>query len=189
MKDLVVFIGESGSGKNFLIDQLIYRYPEIHVAPQTSTRPMREGEWQGHPYNFISKEQFLQEIKDKTMAEFTNFNGWYYGTRIEDLKEDTLNVLSANPAAARTLLKNPELNVHIVRVFTEDKIRLIRSLEREKYPDVREILRRYDADKKDFAFLDVNYYTVNNNHESNVKTFIELADKQMKRWHETKKDN
>ena len=189
MKDLVVFIGESGSGKNFLIDHLLQEFPnDFHVVPQVSTRPMRAGEKEGHPYHFVDKSEFFDEIKDGAIIEWQNFNGWYYGTRKKDLVKNKINILSANPAAARTLLKNPKLNTHVVYVKCEDKIRLIRSLEREKYPNVREILRRYDADLKDFKFFDFNYYTLINNNFDDISKIVKIVQRELIR-RRTKKDN
>ena len=188
MKDLIVFIGESGSGKNFIIDHLLMLYPnDFHVIPQVSSRPQRTGEKEGHPYHFVSREEFLQEIDSGKLAEWQNFNGWYYGTRYEDLVYSQINVLSANPAAARALLKNPNLNTQIVYVRCDDRERLIRSLQREKYPDIKEILRRYDSDLKDFKYLDFNYYILVNNNTRDLYKSEQIIKRELEHFKTLKK--
>lgn len=47
-----------------------------------------------------------------------------------------------------------ELDLTIVYVQTNDKVRLIRQLNREEEPDVDEILRRYRTDQWDFIDFD-----------------------------------
>ena len=186
-KDVVVFIGKSGCGKNFLIDHMHYIFGEqtFHIVPQTSTRPMRQGEKEGHPYHFVNKTEFFNLIQDKKIIEYAAFNGWYYGTNINDLEDDKINILSANPAAARSLLKNPNLNTHVVLIECDDKKRIIRSLEREKYPDIREVFRRYDSDEKDFKFLDFPYYNFVNNDIKDLEEFERLVKSQLR----AKKEN
>lgn len=189
MKDLLVFIGESGSGKNFLIDHLMYIFSnEFHTVSQVSTRPMREGEREGHPYHFVDVSTFLKETVEGNILEWQRFNGWYYGTREQDLVEDKINVLSANPAAARILLNHPDLNTQIVYVKCDDKIRLIRSLEREEKPDIQEIFRRYNSDLEDFKSLDFPVHILINNHIQDLQAFEKIV-KQELRYRRTKVDN
>ena len=50
-----------------------------------------------------------------------------------------------------------------VYVDTKDKIRLLRSLNREENPDCDEICRRFQTDKKDFSLIKFPYTTIDNN--------------------------
>lgn len=185
MKNLIVFIGESGSGKNFLIEHLNYHFPrDFHVVPQVTTRPMREGESEGNPYHFVKRYQFLDMLYKHELLEWKTFKDWYYGTAKNDLVDNKINILSANPAAARELLHNPDLNTHIVYIHCNDKQRLIRSLEREANPDIPEIFRRYEADLKDFApdKLDFGFYYIENNNMQDIYKFEKIVERELKRF-------
>ena len=78
----VVFIisGPSGSGKDTLMVELFKKRPEIKFSISSITRGMREGEVEGVKYNFISKEQFEQMIKEDKLLEYNSYVGNYYGT-------------------------------------------------------------------------------------------------------------
>lgn len=187
MKDLIVFIGESGSGKNFLLEHLAYIFPQdFHIVPQCTTRPMRMGEEEGNPYHFITKDEFLKKIPNDIL-EFKIFNNWYYGTCASDLVEDKINILSANPAAARDLAEAPGINTQVVYVHCNAKTRLIRQLEREIYPDIEEILRRYWSDKKDYEHIE-NCYYIENNNLKDLKLFETIVKRELEH-RRTKMDN
>ena len=60
------------------------------------------------------------------MFEATVFNEWCYGTGIESVKEDAINVGVFNPEGAEILLHDKRVNLIIVYIHANDKIRLIR---------------------------------------------------------------
>lgn len=68
-----------------------------------------------------------------------------------------------NIAGIEALLQDNRLEVFPVYVKADDKVRLLRSLNREEDPDCEEICRRFQTDKKDFSFIDFPYMIVNNN--------------------------
>lgn len=98
------------------------------------------------------------------MFEATVFNEWCYGTGIESVKEGAINVGVFNPEGAEILLHDKRVNLIIVYIHADDKIRLIRQLNREANPDIDEIIRRYKTDKLDFEDADdlCNWLYINN---------------------------
>lgn len=68
-----------------------------------------------------------------------------------------------NIAGIEALLQDNRLEVFPVYVNANDKVRLLRSLNREEDPDCEEICRRFQTDKKDFCFIDFPYMIINNN--------------------------
>ena len=188
-KRIIAIIGEAGSGKDSLIEKLIKSKELFHKIIPCTTRPLRENEIDGVQYHFISMNEFWKYATSKHdyIIDQTCFNGWYYGTRYEDLVYSQINILSANPAAARTLLKNPNLNTQIVYVRCDDRERLIRSLQREKYPDIKEILRRYDSDLKDFKYLDFNYYILVNNNTRDLYKSEQIIKRELEHFKTLKK--
>jgi guanylate kinase len=87
------------------------------------------------------------------MLEWTRFNNWNYGTSIEELDEDKINIGVFNPYGIYNLSKNPNVKLSIYKINCSDKTRLLRQLNRENNPDVKEIIRRFSADEEDFLFL------------------------------------
>ena len=92
------------------------------------------------------------------MIEYVKFNDWYYGTCVDELDEEKINVGVFDPSRVRNLLQHLDiLDVLPVWIQTKDKERLLRSLKREENPDCVEICRRFLADKEDFSNIDFKY--------------------------------
>ena len=60
------------------------------------------------------------------MLESTNFNNWYYGTGLDSVSEDKINIGVFNPAGVRSLLNRKDCNILVFWVQAADKTRLIR---------------------------------------------------------------
>lgn len=73
-------------------------------------------------------------------------------------------------------MARPDCNVLVFWIQTNDKIRLLRQLNREEDPDVREVVRRFQADYNDFDNIDFSYTGLINNTpgdlEDNVKEIL-----------------
>ena len=96
------------------------------------------------------------------MLDWQIFNNWQYGTELKALDENKINIGVFSPKAIRTLLKREDCNVFVVWVRTSDKERLLRQLNREKNPDIREIIRRATTDYEDFDNIEFDYFEVLN---------------------------
>lgn len=143
---LIALIGKAGSGKSFLQDKWV-KERDYHKVVSSTTRPPREGEINGVDYNFISEEEFAAS----DFLERTEFRSWHYGTRLEDLNPQKNNVGVFNPSGIYQLWEmQDEIDLTIVCVNAGDKTRLLRQLNREEKPDVKEIVRRFETDEKDF---------------------------------------
>ena len=153
---VIALIGKSGAGKDYLLHELL-NTGNYHEIISCTTRPPREGEENGKNYYFIDFEEFSNIVSRGEMLENTCFNGWFYGTPLSSLSEEKTNVGVFNPEGIRKLLKIPYIDVDVRYVVASDKTRLIRQLNREKNPNIAEIIRRYHTDEKDFENLDFPY--------------------------------
>ncbi len=173
MNKVIALMGKAGSGKDTILHELIDQYPEaLHKIISCTSRPPREGEKDGSSYFFLTEEQFLQKIKNKDMLEYTNFNNWYYGTSNSSLSTDKINIGIFNPTGIKSLMSIPNISLQVYYIQADDKTRLLRQLNRELYPDVKEIVRRFSADEKDFnaeTIQEINYTILNNNHSYGIK--------------------
>lgn len=78
---VVVLSGASSVGKG-AIRELLLKDSDLKLFYSISetTRPPKEGEKDGKDYYFVSHKEFAQSIKNKELLEYTEFNGYYYGT-------------------------------------------------------------------------------------------------------------
>lgn len=147
---LIAVVGKSGSGKDYL-SSLWAKERDYHKVVSSTTRPPREGEVNGVDYNFISEEEFAAG----GFLENAEFRSWHYGTRLSDLDPRKVNIGVFNPSGIYRLWNlRDELDLVIVYVQANDKVRLIRQLNREEEPDVGEIIRRFGTDEEDFIDFD-----------------------------------
>ena len=163
MKELVIICGKSASGKDSLLKAIIEKEPELFKGVVSyTTRPIRDNEVDGINYNFLTKEVFLEKVLSGDMLEAVEFNNWFYGSGIDSLCDDKINIGIYNPEGVELLLEHKDIHIIIFYVICTDKERLIRSLQREENPDVKEILRRFATDEKDFEVMeDLGYpYTI-----------------------------
>lgn len=176
---LIALIGKAGSGKDTILKDIvkIYKLP-INPIVSYTTRPMREGEVEGREYHFISKDKFEQMINNNQMFEYVQFNNWWYGTGINCLDENKINIGIFNPSDIRTLINFSEIDLQVYYVYASDKERLLRQLNREENPNVSEIIRRYSADEKDFENIEFNTVGIlfNENRQDELKCCDKIMD-------------
>lgn len=83
---IIILIGAGGSGKTSIAKKLVETGGYI-FAPTTTSRKIRKGEIHGVDYFFVSEEEFLKMIENEEFLEHITFNGNYYGTNKNRLKE------------------------------------------------------------------------------------------------------
>ena len=173
---LIAIIGKAGSGKNTMLSRLtnvpklfdpqsdIKEVVELHkqltegmnerfhfIVPFT-TRPQRPGEVDGVDYYFYEERTVKELIKQEKVVQYNIFNNWYYGFFAEDIFSPKINIGIFTPMALINLNANYGhlLDITTIYIVASDKDRLLRQLNREKEPNVKEIIRRYSTDDVDF---------------------------------------
>ncbi len=97
-KGLVIILSGASSVGKGAIRKALLDDPELDLFYSVSmtTRPKREGEVDGKDYYFVSFKEFAQAVKERSLLEYTEFNGYYYGTpksQVEFLSSVGKNVL------------------------------------------------------------------------------------------------
>ena len=169
MFKIIALIGEAGSGKDSIMQNILKKRPlQFNEIISCTTRPMREGEAEGVNYFYLTPEEFAEKILNGEMLEATSFNDWFYGTSYDSLRSDCPNIGVFNPDGIRAMSEMSDVDVTIFKITCSDKVRLLRQLNREENPNVDEIIRRYKTDKEDFYDLEFKYIEVENNDEEDL---------------------
>ena len=84
-KMIVTVTGPSGSGKTELVHELCANH-NFEKLVSVTTRHIRPGEVEGKDYYFISHDDFSNLQHDKQLVQSAHFNGFYYGTTLDELK-------------------------------------------------------------------------------------------------------
>ncbi len=71
----------AGTGKNTLVNLLKSEFLCVEETVSCTTREKRDGEKNGYEYFFISRQEFLEKVKQKAFVEHKLvFKKYYYGT-------------------------------------------------------------------------------------------------------------
>jgi len=84
---ILIISGPSGCGKSTLLNEVYKNVDDYYFSISTTTRDMREGEVDGKDYIFVTKEEFLKDIKNDNFLEWAEVHGNYYGTSIKPILE------------------------------------------------------------------------------------------------------
>lgn len=87
---VILLIGESGSGKNTVQDELEKLYGCIPLLSYT-TRPKRTPDENTH--TFVTMEEFEQIIKNETVVAFTNFDNNLYCATDKQLEQSDVYII------------------------------------------------------------------------------------------------
>lgn len=172
---VVALFGQSAAGKDTIQNWIVSNIPNTNKIISCTTRPKRDYEENEKDYFFITEEEFGEKVLDGTMLEATVFNNWFYGTTIESLQKNKINIGVFNPMGVRYLLEDSRLKVIPIWIISQDKDRLLRSLLREENPDCEEIIRRFIEDKKEFSDIDFSYSSIINNQDNINKTLTNIS--------------
>jgi len=78
---LIVISGPSGVGKSTIREKIINTYDNYWYSISMTTRLPRDGEIDGIDYYFVSKDEFLNNIKNNNFVEYAEvYEDVFYGT-------------------------------------------------------------------------------------------------------------
>ncbi|MCB0421118.1 MAG: guanylate kinase [Bdellovibrionales bacterium] len=77
---MIIVVGPSGVGKSSFVDRAVQELPYLVDVITYTTRQMRPGESEGHPYHFVSQEEFSQLVENDFFVEWAHVHSNRYGT-------------------------------------------------------------------------------------------------------------
>lgn len=162
---VLALFGKSSSGKSTILEWIVRTQKDMNKIIPYTTREKRDNERNGKDYYFITENEFTSLFKEDrgSLIDIQVFNKWRYATSIDFFMEEKINVGVFNMLSIKhMLIRKEEFDVLPVYIDCYDKIRLIRSILREKNPDCNEICRRFLADEQDFKNIWFDYITFDN---------------------------
>lgn len=84
---MIIVAAPSGAGKSSFVERITREDSRLVDVITFTTRDMRKGEVAGHPYHFISHEDFQNKIAGNFFVEWAKVHTNYYGTSYSSLEE------------------------------------------------------------------------------------------------------
>ncbi len=170
---IIALSGSSCCGKNTIIKELIKQNNNLEYIKTFSSREMRQGESQGNPYYFISKQQFQEKIKNGDFLEHELIHNNFYGVD----KQICIEELNKNKSLIKDMgvvgtfnLKEKLSNYLVETIFLfVSKHELKKRLKKrgDSASQIKLRLKRYKFEKKNS--IKYNYIINNNNIDSTLK--------------------
>lgn len=117
----VIMSGSSGVGKNTVIKELQKTMHNLVLMPTFTTREKREGEVEGLPYFYITKEQFQEKIKNNEFIEYEFIHNNYYGSSYkifdEYLQKGMILTKDIGVEGAQNLSQKMKEHTEMLKVF------------------------------------------------------------------------
>lgn len=163
MAKIYVIMGKSSTGKDTVYNRLkSCEQVKFNNVIMYTTRPMREGEIDGHEYFFTTEECVKKYEEEGRIIELRAYNTvhgvWKYFTlddgQIEVTQDKKYLVIGTLEAYKKYLEYYGKDIVVPIYIEVEDSVRIHRALAREdgqKNPKYAEMCRRYLADEQDFS--------------------------------------
>lgn len=84
---LLVLTGPTGAGKDAVAQKILQSNSQASRITTTTTRGQREGESEGRPYHFVSRQTFEQMIAQDEFFEWVEFRQELYGTTRKEFEQ------------------------------------------------------------------------------------------------------
>lgn len=156
---LIIISAPSGAGKGSVISGLLERDKNnLWLSVSTTSRQPRSNDIPGVTYNFVSKEEFEELIKEDYFLEYTNYVGNYYGTPKQAIKEKleqgidvileieiegAMNIKKLVPEALFIFIMPPSLKTLVTRLKnrkTDSKDKIIERFH-TAYKEINEVTK------------------------------------------------
>lgn len=160
---MIILTGASASGKTSIAKELIENYKFTKFVTST-TRSPRLGEVNDVDYHFLSKGEFIAKEAKGDFIETVCYNNNFYGTSIEDVKDDKVlivDILGANKFYER-------LGSKAVFFFITCSEELTKIRMRERGDKEEEIIARLNGDRVYFDINNMNHidFIINTDNDS-----------------------
>ncbi len=164
---MVILSSPSGAGKTTITKKIQQKYQSFKISVSHTTRKPRPNEVDGVDYNFISKKEFENLIKNKEFYEYAKIFENYYGTHkkaIDELSKTNDIIFDIDWQGTKQLSKYKNLNLVKIFLIPPNKKELKSRLIKRNQDSNDEVKKRFDAFDEDVKkWKDYDYILINEN--------------------------
>lgn len=182
---LVILSSPSGVGKTTLADRLLAARSDIGRSVSATTRPPREGEFDGRDYYFLSRAVFARRERAGEFLESATYGGNRYGTlrsEVERLHASGRHVLLViEVAGARKVRRRIRGAVNIF-LLPPSGAELIRRLGARRTEPADVLKKRLTIAKRELSVVgEYDYAVLNDRLDSAVRDVSAIIDAEVLR--------
>lgn len=184
---LVILSGVAGAGKDTIKKELINRMENVISLPSYTSRPIRNGDIEGETYNFVSKEEFEEMIKNGDFYEYDVHHNNYYGTSKkllnEKIQSGKIIVKDIDVNGTEHLQDLLKADTKVITIFLrvpkeELERRLKERVDQLSPAEIRLRLSRFEYEESKIGLYD--YVIKNNNLEKTVNIVMAIIENELK---------
>lgn len=181
---LFVISGPSGVGKTTIRNEILKTYKNFWYSISMTTRKKRENEQNKIDYYFVTKEEFIKNIKENNFFEYAEvYKNIFYGTPknkvIEKLNQGTNVILEIDVEGALNI-QNEYNEAILIFICPPDIQELKKRLLQRQTDDAKVIEERINKAEYEISFKnEYDYIIINNNLEIAIKEIKQIIEKEL----------
>lgn len=171
MGKIVIISGPSGSGKT-TVCKILKQQAHVEESISVTTRSPRNNEKDGESYHFVSKEKFMEMIKNGEFAEYAEYCGYRYGTPLKPLqdatKKDIFYLLEIDVQGALQI-KEKFPDAILIFLLPPNNVTLSQRLINRNTDKAQDLVNRLKMAEKELEYKDkYDYCVVNDDLDATV---------------------
>ena len=179
---LIVISSPSGAGKTSVCRKLLENNDNIKISISATTRKPRKNEVDGIDYNFISREDFQNRIKNNEFLEYAEVFDNFYGSLIKDVEKITKSkkdvLFDIDWQGTQQLYQSKPSNLVSIFILPPSKDEIENRLRQRKDDsgdDESTINKRMSKFKDEIShWIEYDYVVINNNLETCVDEILSI---------------
>lgn len=181
---MIIILGKTSSGKDSILNKLVAEH-NFKKAITYTTRPMRDGEFQGITYHYLTDEEFNNKVKEGFFAEYktyeTAFGIWKYGSSKDSYaSSDSKTIIILTPDGYRDVLDTLDEKPTAIYIYANNKT--IKERLKKRGDSKEEAERRLRHDNEDFKGVEnivdkIVYNNFNNDINAVVESIVEYLNR------------
>ncbi|MFZ4404572.1 MAG: guanylate kinase [Pseudobdellovibrionaceae bacterium] len=178
--NMIIVAAPSGAGKSSFVEKITSEDARLVDTVTYTTRSMRRGESQGHPYFFVEREDFEDKVKHDFFIEWAVVHNNLYGTPLYQIEQawaqNKCIIMDVDVQGADTF-KQKCAGAKTVFILPPSLAELRRRIEKRdgKVPDDIEV-RMSNAEKEMLRADSFDFRVVNDDFQTSYQQFKKIVD-------------
>lgn len=179
---MIIVAAPSGAGKSSFVERLTSEMSVLADTVTYTTRSMRDGESEGQPYHFVSREKFLELTRDGFFVEWAEVHKNLYGTPLHQIEDAwkvgrvvIMDVDIQGAATFKAKYTQDAASIFILPPSIEELRRRVMKRDGGKTKDIE--LRMENAAREIAAAPHFDHRVVNDDFETSYNEFKKLVQK------------